>query len=135
MGQRGPKPKANAVTRHKPKQRQRTLLGAPVEIPALVGEHRAETYKWWDTWVDSPQATFLSATDWQTLVRLVPIVDLYFEKPTSQLAAEIRQTEAKLGATAQDRDRLGWKIEPETAADEKPAASGSRGRPDPRTAK
>lgn len=134
MGARGPKPSPGSITRHKPKQRRRELMGAPVEIPSLVGEHRPETFAWWDTWVDSPQAAFLSATDWQTLLRLVPLVDLFHEKPTAQLAAEIRQTEAKCGATAADRDRLGWKIEtppePTPEGEEKP--QGSRSRTDPR---
>lgn len=136
MGQRGPKPKAGSITRHRPKQRQRALVGAPVVIPALVGEHRPETFAWWDTWVDSPQAVFLSATDWQTLVRLVPLQDQFFEKPTAQLASEIRQTEAKLGATAADRDRLGWKIEepvePKPDGEGETVPKGSRSRTDPR---
>lgn len=137
MGARGPKPSQHSITRHKPKQRRRELVGAPVVIPELTGKHRAETYAWWDIWVDSPQATFLSATDWQTLLRLVPLVDLFHEKPTAQLAAEIRQTEAKCGATAADRDRLGWNIEqppelkPEGEGEE---PQGSRSRRDPRRA-
>lgn len=136
MGARGPKPKEGSVTRHRPKQRSRTLAGAPVEIPKLTGEHHPNTFAWWDSWVDSPQAVFLAATDWQTLLRLVPLQDIFWEKPTAQLAAEIRQTEAKLGATASDRDRLGWKTDPPPPAPEPGAAEpqGSRSRPDPRKA-
>ncbi len=135
MGQRGPKPSPGSVTRHKPKQRSRLLTGAPVKIPELVGTYLPQTWAWWDTWINSPQVEFLSATDWQTLLRLVPLVDAYFMAPTAQLASEIRQTEAKLGATASDRDRLGWRIEPPKpdagdGAGERPR--GSRSRPDPR---
>jgi hypothetical protein len=108
-------------------------MGAAVEVPKLTGDYLQQTWDWWDTWVDSPQATFLAATDWQTLLRLVPIVDMFFTAPTAQLASEIRQTEAKLGATASDRDRLGWRIEPPAPESAPESARGSRSRPDPRT--
>jgi hypothetical protein len=100
--------------------------------PDLVGEYDMQTIAWWDAWVSSPQSEHFAATDWQTLLRLAPLMKMYFEKPTPQLAAEIRQTEAKLGATAADRDRLGWKISPppEPGADDE--ADGARERNDPR---
>jgi hypothetical protein len=138
VGQRGPKPSENSVTRHAPKQRKRSMEAATPGVPELATSFPSiaflpQTLAWWEAWKSSPQSSFFAATDWQTLLRLAPMVDLYFTSPTAQLASEIRQTEAKLGATASDRDRLGWKIEPpapEGAAGEKP--KGSRSRPDPR---
>ena len=131
MGQRGPAPKDGSVTRHKPKQRKRNMEAAAPGVPELVGDYLPQTVAWWSAWASAPQTVFFSATDWQTLLRLVPLVDLFFTAPTAQLASEIRQTEAKLGATASDRDRLGWKIEPPEPVSAAPAR-GSRSRPDPR---
>ena len=103
---------------------------APV-VPELVGDYLPATVAWWGAWLGSPQVAFFAATDWQTLLRLAPLVDVYHRKPEANLAAEIRQTEAKLGGTVSDRDRLGWKISPPS---EEPSAvpRGSRSRPDPR---
>ena len=134
MGARGPKPSEHSVTRHPPKQQPKTMTAEPVDPPELDrGAYSARTLAWWDAWLESPQTVFFAATDWQTLLRLAPLVEAFFADPKAQLAAEIRQTEAKLGATAADRDRLGWKITPPPApvgpGDE---VAGSRDRPDPR---
>ena len=135
MGARGPKPKDSSVTRHAPKQRRRNMTAAAPTVPELAEsfpeiEFRPQTVAWWEAWCASPQTEFFAATDWQTLLRLAPLVDGFFVKPSAQAAAEIRQTEAKLGGTAADRDRLGWKIE---SPEEPKQARGSRVlRPDPR---
>ena len=139
MGARGPKPSPNSVTRHKPKQRPRELTADRPDVPDLASAFEItflpQTHAWWQAWVDSPQAAFFAATDWQTLLRLAPLVDAYWVKPSPQIAAEIRQTEAKLGATAADRDRLGWKIEePAAEGEQAQASAGARSRPDPRKA-
>lgn len=133
MGARGPAASENSVTRHPPKQNAKVFTAEPAKVPDLVGEYDVATVAWWDAWVDSPQAHLFTATDWQTLLRLAPLVKLYQSKPTPQLASEIRQTEAKLGATVADRDRLGWKINaPDAPGKEGDEPSGSRDRPDPR---
>jgi hypothetical protein len=136
MGARGPKPSEHSVTRHAPKQQPKTMTAEAPAVPDLVGEFSFQTLAWWDAWIASPQTEFFAATDWQTLLRLAPLVEMYFKEPKPQLAAEIRQTEAKLGATASDRDRLGWKITPPAAAPADGAEpEGARDRPDPRRAK
>lgn len=139
MGARGPAPKDGSVTRHPPKQQPKNMEAAPPDVPKLAEFFPSitflpQTLAWWDAWVSSPQADYLAGTDWQTLLRLAPLVDAFFVEPTAQRAAEIRQTEAKLGGTVSDRDRLGWKISPppEPPAD---GARGSRSRPDPRKPK
>lgn len=131
-GERGPLPKSNAVRRNSRSAKSR--MEAPAaEAPELVGEWRDETWAWWRAWVASPQAENFASTDWQRLVMLAPLVDAYFASPTPQMMAEIRQNESKLGATAMDRERLGWTIDapPEPVA-EGAEAKGSRSRPDPR---
>jgi len=131
VGQRGPAPRETSVTRHPPKQQSKNMTAERPEVPDLVGEFGFQTIAWWDAWVGSPQVEFFAATDWQTLLRLAPLVEMYFKEPKAQLAAEIRQTEAKLGATAADRDRLGWKITPPVEPEPGDEA-GARDRPDPR---
>lgn len=131
MGARGPVPKATSVTRHQSKQRRRNLEAATPTVPELPDGYSDETRAWWESWLASPQTSFFAATDWQTLLRCAKLVDLFNAKPTAQLAAEIRQIESKLGGTAADRDRLGWKIDP-PAEDAQPAPAGARSRPDPR---
>lgn len=135
MGQRGPTPKANSVTRHKPKQQKRSLDAKDVIVPELpVACVHPDTLEWWQAWVDSPQAAAFAATDWQALRRCAVLVELFNAKPTAQLAAEIRQIEAKIGATVADRDRLGMKFDPprDGAEDASPGGGSSRRRPDPR---
>lgn len=69
------------------------------------------TRTWWRTWVESEQSQHFTATDWQRLLMLVPLVDAYWREPSKDLLGEIRLNESKLGATAEDRMRLRWKLE------------------------
>lgn len=104
-------------------------------IPVQPELDTPEARDWWDSLVSAPWAEKLTATDWQTARRGAKLVDLFWTEPTSQLAGEIRQIEAKLGMTVADRDRLGWNIEPPPSpepGDQGAAAKPSRRRPDPR---
>jgi hypothetical protein len=111
-----------------------TSLESPAtarELPA-ANTYSERTRRWWATWASSPQASKFHETDWQRLEMLAPLVDLYFGNPDRQLMAEIRQNEAKLGATPEDRERLRWKIEePQVPSADEPARKSSRARKDP----
>jgi hypothetical protein len=76
-----------------------------------AGDWGAETCGWWDVWANSEQAGHFTATSWQRLRMLLPLVDAYWREPSRHLLAEIRQNESKLGATPEDLMRLRWKIE------------------------
>lgn len=104
----------------------------PANPPPLPGEanYLEETLAWYQTWATSPQATQFTATDWQRLHMLAPIVDDYFREPDSKLLAEIRLNEERLGATPSDRQRLAWHIVEETT--DVPATARPRRKPDPR---
>lgn len=145
MGSRGPLP--DPGTRRRPGRSKTIKLVSAVTsiepppwwaewLVELMGDYSAETIAWWNAWVASPQASRFSSTDWLRLRMLAPLVEAYFKAPTTALMAEIRQNESKLGATAADRARLGWKTE-ERPADEPdtPEATSSRRRPDPRSTK
>lgn len=68
------------------------------------------TRAWWRSWVTSPQAPLFTVTDWMRLRLLALLVDAYVREPTPSRLAEIRQTEAKYGATPEDRLRLRWRF-------------------------
>ncbi len=74
-------------------------------------EYSEATRRWYKTWRESKQAERFTATDWQRLHMLAPLIEAYFKSPTKDLLGEIRLNEAKLGATPEDRLRLHWPIE------------------------
>jgi len=126
-GSRGPRSKPGAI--HRGSQRATTRLErTEFDIPELGEGFSEKTERWWADWLASPQTRFFVGTDWQTLLRLAPLVDAYYSEPTPALHSEIRQTESKLGATAGDRERLGWKV----AESEPPPEAPPEPRPDPR---
>jgi hypothetical protein len=131
---RGPVPAESPQRRNK--TGARTVTDAPPEFPPLPGAelYLPQTRSWYETWCTSPQASTFAATDWMRLHMLAPLVDAYWQKPSKDLMAEIRQNESKLGATGEDRQRLRMKLEqPKPPETEKPARSASRDRKDPRS--
>lgn len=131
MAKRGPTPKENPQRRNDGPAR--SLGDAPADVPPLVGDYSEQTLDWYETWATSPQASQFTGTDWQRLRMLAPLVEAYFTNPTKDLMAEIRQNESKLGATAEDRQRLRWKVEqPSPDEPEVDAPTPSRKRKDPR---
>jgi len=106
--------------------------GGAVDAPDMpAGDWAPEVARWWSVWVESPQASQFGATDWQRLEMLVPLVDQYWAKPDTRTLAEIRQNEERLGATAIDRKRLGWRLAGEQP-DAKPTRKPTRAKKDPR---
>jgi hypothetical protein len=139
----GPKPKEaeKRARRNAPAFPEVELpAGAAIAAPKLPNARRflAATRAWYATWASSPQAAQFTATDWQRLHMLAHLVDAYHREPCARDLAEIRLNEAKLGATAEDRLRLRWRLAEQKGAeerDERAAASTkrpSRRRGDPR---
>lgn len=132
MAKRGP------VAKESPQRRNdgaaKDVSGGANDAPELIGNYMPQTIEWYRTWAESEQASQFTGTDWQRLRMIAPLVDLYFTSPSKDLMAEIRQNESKLGATAEDRQRLRWKIQtPEKSdADDVPEKSKPRERKDPR---
>ena len=113
----------------------------PEDVPTLPGRSKfcAATKRWYETWTRSEQATKFGATDWQRLHMLAPVVDAYHRRlaagqvsEAAKLLSHIERTEARFGATADDRQRLRWSIDDDAAAAKVPARAPSRARGDPR---
>lgn len=133
VSKRGPLPKENPQRRNDGPAREIGGHGNVTAPPLPDATYLPQTIAWYEAWCNSEQASILTALDWQRLHMLAPLVDAYWQKPSKDLMAEIRQNESKLGATFEDRQRLRLKISaPESerlAGDEKPK---SRERKDPR---
>ena len=79
------------------------------------------TRGWYDDWRHSPQVSQFTRNTWRRLLMLAPLVDQYHRNPTKEVMAEIRQNEAKLGATPEDMQRLHWKVPEQQKATGTPA--------------
>ena len=90
----------------------------PPELPPTYRAHGervrylADTRAWWETWLGSPQRDRFTSTDWQRLLMLARVVDAYHRTGDPKLLSEVRLNEEKLGATARDRNNLGWDLTP-----------------------
>lgn len=83
------------------------------KVPALPAGRAWNplTEAWWlDTWKSPMAGEFLPA-DIHALYVLAALVDEFWEKPSSLLAAEIRLQRQCFGLTPLDRRRLEWQIE------------------------
>jgi hypothetical protein len=89
--------------------------------PALEGTWSEETRAWWDIWRRSPQAKTFLTTDWVRLRDIARLREVFANKPTALMFAEIRQNEALLGATYTDRLRARMKVEQPSSKIEAPA--------------
>lgn len=78
-------------------------------IPA--GEWCDQVKLWWRVWSTCPQSVLFTVTDWLRLHVLIVTVQSYYDRPTAQKMAEIRQTEGLLGATYVDRMKARIKVE------------------------
>lgn len=68
------------------------------------------TRDWYEDWRRSPQVSQFTRNAWRRLLMLAPLVDQYHRHPTKEVMAELRQNEAKLGATPEDMQRLHWSV-------------------------
>ncbi len=110
MAGRGPAPKPTDRRARRNKDGAQTVLRAEtVEPPELPRRYAGDpdVARWWQTWVESPQAEIFSSTDWQYLLDTLPLVCAYYNDADGlKYAGEIRLRVAQFGATPQDRARL-----------------------------
>jgi hypothetical protein len=113
MGGRGPAPSHNTQkTGHRKPDALRVLDFKPAEAPELTFITRPggdpwpqQTLRWWDHWVNSPQAEGMAQVDWDYMLDTAMLHAQMWDGDT-KLAGEIRLREAKYGATPEDRARL-----------------------------
>ncbi|MGW3072726.1 phage terminase small subunit [Kitasatospora sp. NPDC001132] len=93
------------------------------------------TRDWWETWAASGQSAHFTATDWQRLLALLPLVDSYHRLTSSanaedtrkmraalEIMKEIRQNESGLGALHVDRLRGRMTSTAQTTKNDGPSA-------------
>lgn len=136
MAGRGPVPKPPG--KRVDKSHERAVVDLPeakVKAPAMPRGLRPQAQRWWRTWRASPQAEMFSATDWERLLMLAPLVNDLWNPASSttlklSVVQEIRRQEAELGALVGDRLRLRVRLSSEKGAEEraaKKAAASSSG--------
>lgn len=81
----------------------------PPELPHMVAGH-PEVERWWQSWLDSPQAGTFTNTDWQFL-RDTSFIAFEFYNGDMKQAPEFRLRVAKFGSTPEDRLRLRLSVE------------------------
>lgn len=93
------------------------------ELPDLVDDAwHSRTVAWYRTWRQSAQAQTFTDTDWDFLIDTALMHHTMWSKGKWEFASEVRLRGAKLGATKDDRKRLGIDV---VAPESKP--SNSRG--------
>jgi hypothetical protein len=97
----------------------------PPALPKTRAWH-ALTRAWWrDVW-RSPMASEYLDVDRHGLLRLAELIEQFWRGPSVQLAAEIRQQEARFGLSPIDRRRLQWEVR-RAEADAATGPSGASG--------
>lgn len=130
MAGMGPPPAANKRRRNADTFAEAVVTvsaDAEVEAPELPDrdQYSANTVRWYDTWSSAPQAAAFTATDWQRLHMIAPLVDAFWAEPSTKLMSEIRLNESLLGATHLDRMRARIKVEAPAPEQAGPAAGVS----------
>lgn len=131
------------VSRHEPMSPTQDLeRGLKVKAPALPGARKfsAQTRAWYKVWAESEQAQQFLQTDWQRLWMLASLVEVFYTDPDPKIKhkmmGEVRLSEKELGATAESRLRLRWRMAENAAKDERQERTAARPkrRGDPRLA-
>ncbi|HEY3478761.1 MAG TPA: hypothetical protein VGL02_07655 [Streptomyces sp.] len=130
-----PLPKKNPARRNKSATKATLSRDHNVKMPPLperihhtddgveiVVDWHEMTLAWWaDIW-SSPMAPEFETADMHGLYVLAILVDDFWRKPSTALAAEIRLQRMAFGLTPIDRRRLQWEIERGDDAAERTAA-------------
>jgi hypothetical protein len=111
MGTRGPVPKGySSRARDELRRNPQTVVVLDGEtrgfdLPQPYDWHPA-TKNWWDHWRVSPIAQLWEVADWDFALVTAALHTRFWYRPTALNAAELRQREAKMGQTYDDRRRL-----------------------------
>jgi hypothetical protein len=89
-------------------------------LPEKEGGWMQQTLAYWDDIWASPMSTRYLRPDVYGLLILMELVDQFFRTGDKELASEIRQQRVPYGLTPIDRNRLSWKVEPQTLTEPEP---------------
>lgn len=117
---RGPVPKANAARRNKQPEKMKLVASTRPRgpelpknvLPYVKGTKRRQTWhpmtkKWWAALRRSPQANLMTTSmDWQFMLDTALMHHRMWTTGNFDLAAELRQRQAKFGFTPEDRIRM-----------------------------
>jgi hypothetical protein len=138
MGTRGP------AAKPKDQRRNRNARPAPeVELPAdakpstvpalPTGDWLPEVRRWWDAWCTTPAAVQFSSTEWERLLRALPLCQAYWLAVAGGEPREVRDAhralldaEKGLPATDYERRRNGIQLKPAAQSGAAPTAGRPR---------
>ena len=129
----GPVPKDGAT------RRRRNKPAAPASSVAVDGQVRGpalpslgddegwhqRTVDWYQTWRVSAQAQTFTDTDWDFLIDTALMHHIMWSKSKWEFASEVRLRGAKLGATRDDRKRLGVDVQIPSGAERATGTDGN----------
>jgi hypothetical protein len=79
----------------------------PAPAPRLTNRDQltSATVGWWDTWVEFGLEAGWVGTDWERLMMVTELVELFYRSPEPGLAAEIRRNIKSLSAGMSAREQ------------------------------
>ena len=135
MGARGPAAKAPDQRRNrvKPAAPEVALNPDPVdsmpapELPA--GKWHVNTMRWWEAWTKTPAAVLFTTTEWERLLRALPVCQAYWIAVDNGDPKELRdghkallEAEKGLPATDYERRRAGIHLKHPSVTPSQPTA-------------
>ena len=117
MGGRGPAPKpaATRVRRNRPSGARTFELASGSDVPSLPDRYDQRTRNWWEAVKSSPMAEEYTASDWQGLLAVAALLELWWITADPKALAEWRVQCREYGLTPIARRSLAWEIRPANA--------------------
>jgi hypothetical protein len=112
MGGRGPAPKpaATRVRRNRTSGARTLETDATTSVPELPDRYDIRTRNWWEAVKTSPMADEYTGSDWQGLLAVAALLELWWFTADPRALAEWRVQCREYGLTPIARRSLAWEI-------------------------
>ena len=112
MGGRGPAPKpaATRVRRNRTTGARTLEMDGDASVPALPDRYDQRTRTWWEAVQSSPMAEEYTESDWQGLLAVAALLELWWITADPKALAEWRVQCREYGLTPIARRSLAWEI-------------------------
>jgi hypothetical protein len=112
MGGRGPAPKpaATRVRRNRSSGARTFELDTSPGVPALPDRYDQRTRSWWEAVKSSPMREEYTSSDWQGLLAVAALLELWWNTADPKALAEWRVQCREYGLTPIARRSLAWEI-------------------------